>query len=288
MSIYDASREYIAEGTPLIILGGKEYGSGSSRDWAAKGTALLGVRAVLTESFERIHRSNLIGMGVLPLQFQPGESAETLGLTGTETFSITGIEELNSGNTPARGHGHRGRQDFPGGRPDRHSRRGRLLPARRHHAVRAPLSAFAWGDKHQSPQTPLPARVPRRTMRLRRVGSLRCASGTPRARLIRARCSLAGSLRRAVPPAVAAWPFPVLAGGLLRRAVPPAVRPPRPTRCSLAGSLRRAVAGRHRAGRSGTIATAALAFQALVREFSQSQIVNVRPGQSVVSQVAAH
>jgi aconitate hydratase len=100
LSIYDASREYIAEGTPLIVLGGKEYGSGSSRDWAAKGTALLGVRAVLTESFERIHRSNLIGMGVLPLQFQPGESAESLGLTGTETFSVTGIEELNSGVTP--------------------------------------------------------------------------------------------------------------------------------------------------------------------------------------------
>jgi aconitate hydratase len=100
-SIYDASREYIAEGTPLIVLGGKEYGSGSSRDWAAKGTALLGVRAVLTESFERIHRSNLIGMGVLPLQFKPGESAESLGLTGTETFSITGIEELNSGVTPS-------------------------------------------------------------------------------------------------------------------------------------------------------------------------------------------
>jgi len=100
MPIYDASREYIAAGTPLVILGGKEYGSGSSRDWAAKGTALLGVRAVLVESFERIHRSNLIGMGVLPLQFKPGESAESLGLTGTETYSISGIEELNSGITP--------------------------------------------------------------------------------------------------------------------------------------------------------------------------------------------
>jgi aconitate hydratase len=100
MSIYDASREYIAEETPLIILGGKEYGSGSSRDWAAKGTALLGVRAVLVESFERIHRSNLIGMGVLPLQFKPGESAESLGLTGTETYSISGVEALNSGITP--------------------------------------------------------------------------------------------------------------------------------------------------------------------------------------------
>ena len=101
MSIYDASRKYIEEGTPLIVLGGKEYGSGSSRDWAAKGTALLGVRAVLVESFERIHRSNLIGMGVLPLQFKPGESVASLGLTGHETFDITGIEEINSGQIPA-------------------------------------------------------------------------------------------------------------------------------------------------------------------------------------------
>jgi aconitate hydratase len=100
MSIYDASREYIAAGTPLIVLGGKEYGSGSSRDWAAKGTALLGVRAVLVESFERIHRSNLIGMGVLPLQFKPGESAESLGLTGTETYSIDGISKINDGTIP--------------------------------------------------------------------------------------------------------------------------------------------------------------------------------------------
>jgi aconitate hydratase len=100
MSIYDASREYLAQGTPLIVLGGKEYGSGSSRDWAAKGTALLGVRAVLVESFERIHRSNLIGMGVLPLQFKPGQSAESLGLTGEETFTITGIEQLNTGTVP--------------------------------------------------------------------------------------------------------------------------------------------------------------------------------------------
>jgi aconitate hydratase A / 2-methylisocitrate dehydratase len=99
-SIYDASREYIEAGTPLVVLGGKEYGSGSSRDWAAKGTLLLGVRAVLAESFERIHRSNLIGMGVLPLQFKPGESAESLGLTGHETFDIEGIEELNSGTIP--------------------------------------------------------------------------------------------------------------------------------------------------------------------------------------------
>ncbi len=100
MSIYDASRQYIEEGTPLLVLGGKEYGSGSSRDWAAKGTLLLGVRAVLTESFERIHRSNLIGMGVLPLQYRPGESAATLGLTGREVFEITGIEEISSGPVP--------------------------------------------------------------------------------------------------------------------------------------------------------------------------------------------
>ena len=98
--IYDASSNYQSEGTPLVILGGKEYGSGSSRDWAAKGTSLLGVRAVITESFERIHRSNLIGMGVLPLQFPAGESADSLGLDGTEIFEITGIEELNRGVTP--------------------------------------------------------------------------------------------------------------------------------------------------------------------------------------------
>ncbi|MFL6052910.1 MAG: aconitate hydratase, partial [Actinoallomurus sp.] len=100
LSIYDAAQAYAAEGTPLIVLGGKEYGSGSSRDWAAKGTALLGVRAVLAESFERIHRSNLIGMGVLPLQFKDGESAESLGLTGQETFDIVGVEALNGGETP--------------------------------------------------------------------------------------------------------------------------------------------------------------------------------------------
>jgi len=100
MPIYDASSRYLEEGTPLIVLGGKEYGSGSSRDWAAKGTLLLGVRAVLVESFERIHRSNLIGMGVLPLQYRPGESAASLGLTGRETFDICGIEEMNSGITP--------------------------------------------------------------------------------------------------------------------------------------------------------------------------------------------
>jgi aconitate hydratase len=100
LSIYDAAQAYVAEDTPLIVLGGKEYGSGSSRDWAAKGTALLGVRAVLAESFERIHRSNLIGMGVLPLQFKDGESASSLGLTGQETYDIIGVEALNNGETP--------------------------------------------------------------------------------------------------------------------------------------------------------------------------------------------
>ncbi|MEV1065540.1 aconitate hydratase AcnA [Streptomyces sp. NPDC050263] len=98
--IYDASRNYIEQGVPLVILAGKEYGSGSSRDWAAKGTALLGVKAVITESYERIHRSNLIGMGVLPLQYPEGANAESLGLTGEETFSITGVTELNDGTTP--------------------------------------------------------------------------------------------------------------------------------------------------------------------------------------------
>jgi aconitate hydratase len=93
MSIYDAAMLYKAAGTPLIILAGKEYGTGSSRDWAAKGTMLLGVRAVIAESFERIHRSNLIGMGVLPLQFLPAQTAISLGLTGKETFSVTGCSD---------------------------------------------------------------------------------------------------------------------------------------------------------------------------------------------------
>jgi aconitate hydratase len=99
-SIYEASESYAASGEPLVILAGKEYGSGSSRDWAAKGTALLGVRAVIAESYERIHRSNLIGMGVLPLQYPDGESAESLGLTGEETFSVSGVDALNEGAIP--------------------------------------------------------------------------------------------------------------------------------------------------------------------------------------------
>jgi aconitate hydratase len=92
MSIYDAAMQYIREGTPLVIVAGKEYGAGSSRDWAAKGTQLLGVKAVIAESFERIHRSNLVGMGVLPLQFKDGLDRKQLGLTGMELFDVTGVE----------------------------------------------------------------------------------------------------------------------------------------------------------------------------------------------------
>jgi aconitate hydratase len=99
-TIYDAAEHYAAQGTPLVVLAGAEYGSGSSRDWAAKGTAMLGVRAAIATSYERIHRSNLIGMGVLPLQFQDGDSPETLGLTGEEVFDLTGIAVMNEGGVP--------------------------------------------------------------------------------------------------------------------------------------------------------------------------------------------
>jgi aconitate hydratase len=99
-TVFEASERYLDAGIPLVVLAGKEYGSGSSRDWAAKGTALLGVKAVIAESYERIHRSNLIGMGVLPLQFPQGETAESLGLTGEEEFSFEGVTELNEGKTP--------------------------------------------------------------------------------------------------------------------------------------------------------------------------------------------
>ncbi|MCW2691872.1 MAG: aconitase, partial [Mycobacterium sp.] len=100
MDIYDAAQVYARDGVPLVILAGKEYGSGSSRDWAAKGTALLGVRAVVAQSYERIHRSNLIGMGVLPLQFKDGDSAQSLGLTGEEEFTIEGIAAISTGDVP--------------------------------------------------------------------------------------------------------------------------------------------------------------------------------------------
>ncbi len=140
-SIYEASRAYIEEGTPLIVLGGKEYGSGSSRDWAAKGTALLGVRAVLVESFERIHRSNLIGMGVLPLQFKPRRErglARPHRPRGLRHHRDRGHQR---GRLAARGDCRSGRQGVHRDRADRHAGRGRLLPARRDHAVRAAVPA---------------------------------------------------------------------------------------------------------------------------------------------------
>jgi aconitate hydratase A / 2-methylisocitrate dehydratase len=99
-SIFDAAMQYADEGVPLVVLAGREYGTGSSRDWAAKGTALLGVRAVIAQSFERIHRSNLIGMGVLPLQFYKGDSVQSLGLTGHERFSVSGLDVVNAGELP--------------------------------------------------------------------------------------------------------------------------------------------------------------------------------------------
>jgi aconitate hydratase len=105
MTIYDASRRYLAEGTPLVVLAGKEYGSGSSRDWAAKGPNLLGVRAVIADSYERIHRSNLLMMGILPLQFMPGENVESLGLTGREDFSVTGVENGDASEVTVRADG---------------------------------------------------------------------------------------------------------------------------------------------------------------------------------------
>ena len=142
-TVYEASEHYLAAGTPLVILTGKEYGSGSSRDWAAKGTALLGVKAVIAESYERIHRSNLIGMGVLPLQFPEGQTADSLGLTGEETFDFTGVTELNNGFDPGDGAGDRGRGQLRRRGPDRHPRGGGLLPQRRDHAVRAPQPAEA-------------------------------------------------------------------------------------------------------------------------------------------------
>ena len=138
MTIFDAATRYAAERVPLVVIAGKEYGSGSSRDWAAKGTALLGVRAVIAESFERIHRSNLIGMGVLPLQFPPGADAASLGLSGEETFTIHGLagqaSPPRSLTVTAEG---RRRPRVQCHRPHRHPGRGGLLPPRRHPAIRA-------------------------------------------------------------------------------------------------------------------------------------------------------
>ncbi len=140
MAIYDAAMKYIAQGTPTVVFGGEEYGTGSSRDWAAKGTQLLGVKAVIVRSFERIHRSNLVGMGVLPCQFKGTDSWESLGIKGDETFDVTGIEggikpqmdvtlviHRTDGTT----------QGSEGAAAHRHADRGGLLPQRRHPAVRA-------------------------------------------------------------------------------------------------------------------------------------------------------
>jgi aconitate hydratase len=130
MTIYDASQRYLAEGVPTIVLAGKEYGSGSSRDWAAKGPNLLGVKAVIAESFERIHRSNLLMMGVLPLQFLDGENVETLGLTGREEFAIEGIENAEAREVSVRADGKefraRLRLDTP--REREYLRHGGILP----------------------------------------------------------------------------------------------------------------------------------------------------------------
>ena len=138
MPIYDAAMKYAEEGTPLVIFAGKEYGTGSSRDWAAKGTRLLGVRAVVAQSFERIHRSNLIGMGVIPLQFREGESWQTLGLKGDETVTIKGLADglkpraaLTVEITRADG----SRAAGGGSLPHRYAGRARLLQERRHHAL---------------------------------------------------------------------------------------------------------------------------------------------------------
>ena len=137
MSIYDASEKYIAEGTPLVVIAGAEYGTGSSRDWAAKGTILLGVKAVIAKSFERIHRSNLVMMGVLPLQFKEGEDAASLGLTGRETFDIVGISDDDQAEAGRHGRRHRRRrhdQDLHRHGAGRYRGRSRVLPQRRHPA----------------------------------------------------------------------------------------------------------------------------------------------------------
>ena len=137
MTIFAAAERYLAEGTPTIVLAGKEYGSGSSRDWAAKGPNLLGVRAVIAESYERIHRSNLLMMGILPLQYLPGESLASLGLTGHEEFAVTGVAERRG----ARGHRHRRRQGVRRDPPPRHAARARVRPPRRDPPVRAAAPA---------------------------------------------------------------------------------------------------------------------------------------------------
>ena len=161
LSIYDAAMRYREAGVPLVVLGGKEYGSGSSRDWAAKGTRLLGVRAVIAESFERIHRSNLVGMGVLPLQFADGESAASLGLAGEEEYSISGVaDELNAGELPREATVRAGEREFSVRVRIDTPQGGRVLPPRRDPPVRAPrqlLSATVASVQDDSVWTPSPA-----------------------------------------------------------------------------------------------------------------------------------
>ncbi len=159
MSIYEAAERYQAEGVPLIVLAGKEYGTGSSRDWAAKGTVLLGVRAVIAKSFERIHRSNLVGMGVLPLQFEPGEDAASLGLTGAETYDDRRHRRgpgAGQAADRARDGGRRRAKTFTVDLPHRHAGGGRLLQPRRHPAVRAAAAAAQLRTENQEPKYPVP------------------------------------------------------------------------------------------------------------------------------------
>ena len=194
MTIYGAAVRYAEEGVPLVVLAGKEYGSGSSRDWAAKGTALLGVRAVLAESYERIHRSNLVGMGVLPLQYAEGQNAASLSLTGREVFEIRGLDAPRPRRTPEDGTGPRDR-GRPSGRvrgaaTDRHADGGAVLPKRRDPS----LHAASDGGLSLSERI---RRAGGRRRRSRRSGGPRrapCRRGRPR-----------GSRRRPVPGWVA-WP----------------------------------------------------------------------------------
>ena len=144
LDIFDAAMRYQEEGVPLVVLAGKEYGSGSSRDWAAKGTLLLGVKAVIAESYERIHRSNLVGMGVLPLVFKPGQSAESLGLSGEERLSIAGPPgRAAAASRPDRGRRAEGwlEDELRGDRAPRHPGGDQLLEERRHPPDRAPEDA---------------------------------------------------------------------------------------------------------------------------------------------------
>ena len=164
MSIYDASKEYEKQGTPLVVLAGKDYGMGSSRDWAAKGTFLLGVRVVIAESYERIHRSNLVGMGVLPLVYKPGETRQTLGLDGTEAFDVKVGDDLRPGqDVPVTATKADGRHDRRVHRrlPDRHAGGDRLLPQRRHPAD-GPAAAAGGRGGRMSPTTLLPPPRPAR------------------------------------------------------------------------------------------------------------------------------